>query len=458
MQIPTNLIQIQNIINRNKELFWNIVGSFGVKGLAMLVNFASLPAYLSYFPDQRILGVWFTIISVFNWLLTFDLGIGNGLRNLIVQPLLQNDFQKVKEYISTAYITIGLICLILGIIFFISIQYIDWNNMLNVSIEIVSMDVLRNSISVILSTVLLQLFLRLILSILYALEKTTISNSLSLISNLLILIFLLTNKEENVSSKLFSLCLVYFLAINIPLFVASILVFGFTALKNTKPNITSYRSAYSSKILKLGFIFLAIQISLLIINSADELLILKLYSPEDVVGYQVYFKIFSIFLVLFSLITIPIWSAVTRANEEKRFLWIRKIYKLMNITGVLFMLMIVLTILFFRDIIFIWIGSDIIEIKTSTTILFGLYYSMMIFIYSANCLANGMSKLKPQLIITSTAALIKIPLIIILSKYYNNWNIVVIINIFLMIPALIIQPTINIKELKEQQLFLSTRK
>ena len=75
---------------------------------------------------------------------------------------------------------------------------------------------------------------------------------------------------------------------------------------------------------------------------------------------------------------------------------------------------------------------------------------VMIFIYAANCVANGISKLKPQLIINVTAAVLKIPLVIMLSKHYFHWDIVIIVNILIMLPALIIQPIMNVLELNKK--------
>jgi O-antigen/teichoic acid export membrane protein len=266
--------KIYNIIQRNKELFWNILGSFGVKGLAMVINILSLPAYLAYFPNQKILGVWFTIISVLNWVLTFDLGIGNGLRNLIVKPLANNDYKKVKEYISTAYVTIGIISLIVGVICSILIKLLDWNNLLNISSKLISSQTLVKSITLILIAVLLQLFLRLIISILYALQKVAVSNLISLISNSGILIFLLTYKNNDASEALILLSVIYITAINIPLIIASFVVF-LTYLKKSRPNFRDYKRKYSSSIVKLGLMFLTIQMSLLIINSTNEFIISK---------------------------------------------------------------------------------------------------------------------------------------------------------------------------------------
>ncbi len=92
--------------DQKKRIVVNIiVGAFVIRGLALVVSLFTLPAYIRYFNNQSILGLWFTILSVLSWVLTFDLGIGNGLRNELVHATQVNDKDNVKQLVSSAYLS-----------------------------------------------------------------------------------------------------------------------------------------------------------------------------------------------------------------------------------------------------------------------------------------------------------------------------------------------------------------
>ena len=81
---------------KNKEIFSNSFFSMLIKGLGFIISFVSMPLYISYFDNQTILGIWFTIISILTWIFTFDLGLGNGLRNMLVSTFVNKDYKKQK--------------------------------------------------------------------------------------------------------------------------------------------------------------------------------------------------------------------------------------------------------------------------------------------------------------------------------------------------------------------------
>ena len=95
----------------NKNLLFNVIGNYLVKGGAMLVSLIVMPAYMQYFESQAVLGMWFTLIQLLNWIMFLDFGIGGGIRNKIIEPLKRCDKSRVTELVSVAYISVAAIVL-----------------------------------------------------------------------------------------------------------------------------------------------------------------------------------------------------------------------------------------------------------------------------------------------------------------------------------------------------------
>ncbi|NQX59454.1 MATE family efflux transporter [Paenibacillus qinlingensis] len=433
-------------IKKNKSLFLNIVGSIGIKGLSMLVGLLTLSESMNYFSDRQVLGVWFVLVSILTWILTFDFGIGNGLRNYLVEAFVEKDTVKVKRYISSAYFTMGVLSLTLIIVGYIFIGILDWNSLLNIEDNLINNKFLIIVIRIMFIGIGLQFFLKLILSVLYAMQKTALSNLISLISNTLILIFVMLNKTMDIKSSLLNLSIVYILAINIPLIVVTIVLF-INPLKKSKPNLKYLSKEYANKVLKLGYMFFWVQLSLLIINLTNEFLIARLFGPEYIVEYQVYNRFFMLFLTFFSILTIPIWSEITKAYKEKRIDWIRKMYKYLNFAALAVCIICFSILPVFQYIVNLWMGSNALIVDIHTAFLFATFNSLMVFIYAVTCIANGIGNLKTQLICNTIAAVIKIPLTILLSNLLDAWTVLIVVNIIIMLPSAVVQPLVIRRQL-----------
>ena len=85
--------------------------SFTFKILAMGLSYISIPLFLKYLGEKDY-GIWMTIFSIVSWINTFDLGIGNGLKNKLTENYSKKNFQEMKEYIMTGYISLSFLALI----------------------------------------------------------------------------------------------------------------------------------------------------------------------------------------------------------------------------------------------------------------------------------------------------------------------------------------------------------
>lgn len=422
----------------NKSLVINIAGSIGVKGLSLIVNLITMPAYMTFFENQQILGVWFSLLSILNWILIFDVGIGNGLRNHLVTAFVDKNYDKAKKLISSAYVSIGIVSFIILIIGVVIINVGNWNQILNISKSVIDNRLLISSIIILFMGIMVQFFLKLILSIMYAMQKPALSNLVSLLSQSSILIFVLLFNILDLKGDLVLLSVFYTLSINVPLVIATVYLF-YKPLKKARPSFKFYSKEYSSLIMTLGYKFFWIQLALLIINSSNEFMITRLFGPEDVVTFQVYNRIFSLFLMFFSILTVPIWSSITQAIEEKRFKWIKGMYKNLNWIALLLSVGCILIVPFLQIIINVWLGNDTIIVSASVSFLFALFNIIMMFINSATSISNGLGKLNAQFVGNTIAAILKIPLSIYLANIIGIWYSIMIANIVVMLPVLVLQ-------------------
>lgn len=435
----------------------NVFATFIIKGGSLIITFLTTPSYINYFDNSIVLGVWFTLLSVLSWILNFDLGIGNGLRNQIIKPLVEKNYVKVKKYISSAYVSIGLIVLSVMVIFIAVVREISWNSFLNISTDVVSQKVLTQTVFIVFSGIMVQFFLKLITSILYALQKPAIINLINLLNSLGILLFVNIASFHNVEQSLMALALFYCISVNLPLFIASIIIFK-TSLRESTPNPKYFSKNLSKKILKLGGFFLWVQVLFMFLNGTNEFLISWLVAPNEVVEYQIYNRLFSLIGTIFTIALTPIWSAVTKAMTENNFIWIKKIYSILSLLSILIIIGSIIVIPFLQSIFHLWLGANTIQVNYSYALIFSIISSINIWNTVLSTIANGMGELKPQAILFSIAVIIKIPLSYVLVQMYSSWIVIVVANIVAMIPYCIFQPIllktiINEKILSQKNLY-----
>ena len=75
----------------------NALYSVGLKGLGIIVGLLLMPVYARFLLNPSVLGIWLTLVSMLSWIITFDLGIGNGLRNELTVAVAQNDTAAKKK-------------------------------------------------------------------------------------------------------------------------------------------------------------------------------------------------------------------------------------------------------------------------------------------------------------------------------------------------------------------------
>ena len=433
----------------DKALFKNISGAFVFKGLGMLLSFFSMPIYMDFFENKLVLGVWFTILSTSNWIFMFDIGIGNGLRNCLTRELVRGDKKRIKTYISSAYILITAIAVVLLCIGSLMIGYVNWNDFFNISESVVSRATLNTTVRIIYAGIVLQFIFKMVVYILYALQKSAVNNMIAFLTSLFQFMAVLLLPSLSISENLIRLAVVFIVSSNLLYMVVTVFAFRNEQIKGCGVSLKYFETDAALKTVNIGVLFLWTQILHLLISLTDDFLVTKFTSPKYEVYFSIYNRLFSLVGTLFTLALTPVWSAVTKAQEERDYLWVRKIYKFANRAVMLGVAGELLIILVMQFVVNIWLGSHAIQVDYTYALIFAVYGSIMLFQSVQETFAYGFGKVMVRCVCYSIGVIVKYSIVYFGTMLYPDaWIIVVLSNILVILPFCIVQPFYLKKEIE----------
>lgn len=427
----------------NNNLRFSVAANAGIKVLALIVSFLSTPIMMSFFSNDGVVGAWFTILSVLNWISFFDFGIGNGMRNDLTYAINEKDWDRARIVVSSSIFVLSAVVLALMPLGALITGFIDWNSVLAVDHMALGNDALSACMVVVVLGTLAQLILKLVNSLLYAAQKNATPALLLLISNCLILFAVAFPPPlAGMGEKLMYMCLIEMVALSAPLIIAAIFLFS-TVYKECVPTLRFVRSSYFGALGALGFKFFSIQIALLFVSSTNELFIGSLCGSDSVVPYSLAYRVFNLILVFFGVMAQPIWSdmASSYANGDwSRLLSVYKKYRIIAVcasAGALLIGMIINLVLG------IWLGGQAPTLTPIETLSLVFLVAVTVLTNSETCLGNATNRLKPQVFFYIFAAIVKYPLSVGVSLIVPDWASVVIANGIVLLPVLVFQHADN---------------
>lgn len=437
------MIKLKKMVNTylknadNRRLLINVAGNYLVKGGAMLVSLLVMPAYMRYFQSQAVLGMWFTVVQLLNWIMLLDFGIGGGLRNKIVEPLQKGNKDRVIELTSAAYISVASIVLVLIVLQHFVVDALNWYTILGLPQSEISESTLKKMVHILVIGVCIRFFSVLICHVLYALQKAVLPGFINLISSALIMLYLLFAKPTNSETDIVVLAYVNSIANNLPALIATAWVFA-TVLKGMWPRISAFTKNATNEVLGTGGMLFYLQIIIMVLFNVKELYISWFVGSEAVVEYQIYYKLIGMIGGLFTLALSPVWSAVTKALVEKKEEWIRSLYrKGMELIAIFGIAQIILVVAM-PMIVKIWLGESAIAVSRVYAILFCIYnliYMWMMLNYNFAC---GMGRTRVISIWLTIAGIGNLLLTMWGCGVYKSWITVVVATAIASIPCAVV--------------------
>jgi len=397
---------------RTKNYFNQVGLSSVFKFIAAFLSFLIIPLMIDYLGVVEY-GIWSTLLSILMWILMFDFGMANGLRNKISESLTKDKVTDARGYISTTYFSIALISLFFIIVCNFIFGYVDWQSVFN------SNQVTNNDLILVIRISITFLLINFTFSIINQVFHGTQSSSMvsvnQAVSNLgsCILVYLLNVFTE---PSLILLAIVYGVSI---LFSNCLLSLWFYS-KNIelRPAFIDVKQDKLRSIFSLGIRFFVVQIAVIVLFTTDKIIITQLFSPDYVTSYDLVYKVFSVITLIHALFISPLWSSFSQAFFKNDYIWIKK---MINNQLKLFAVLVVgciLLILLFPTIIYYWVGNvEYIDFKVYSVM--GLYVIILSWNNIFSMFINATGYLRVSLIATSIISIVNIPLSILLVKFFN---------------------------------------
>jgi O-antigen/teichoic acid export membrane protein len=218
------------------------------------------------------------------------------------------------------------------------------------------------------------------------------------------------------------------------LIVISFFIFNLKSFRLFKPNIQSVRFKLTAKILTLGWQFFIIMLSIVFIYQFMNIIISRNFGPEAVTQYNIAYKYFNVIYMVFVIILNPFWSAFTDAYVKNDVTWMISSLKMLEKLW-LFVIPIMLIMLFCSSWIYdIWIGKGI-NIPFKLSFVVGIFITFQVLSNIYMYLINGIGKVRIQLLIYSSFAIVSVPIMNFCCKYLGLESILIIPTVVYMIQA-----------------------
>lgn len=393
--------KIIKIDTSEKNINKNIALGLVYKPLSMLLSYLYIPVALAYLGDEKY-GVWATVLSVLSWISLFDIGIGNGLRNKLAENLKNYDSLKTRKYVSSAYIMLTIIVMILMIVTVSLFSLVNWKLFFKVEANFSDNLTIVMNISIICMCV--SFVMEICKSVYLALQKNHITNLMGLVQQALMLFSVVILKKYTNGNLVF---------VAIAYGISNLVVELFFTLKLFKynrdfiPKVKYFSREEAKDTTGLGIQFFIIQIAAMILYATDNIIITQICGPVQVTPYTTANKLFSMITAVFSIMIAPYWSAITVRKVAGDISGIKKAEKKMLRLWKMATIGCIFLIIVFKPVVHIWLQRDM-TFQPGLIPLMAVYAIVYMWNAVYSQIGNGLSLMKVSVIIAIIQSLVNV--------------------------------------------------
>lgn len=360
-------------------------------------------------------GMWMTISSVVMMLGFADLGLSNGLINMVANAMGREDRLAAKKSISSAFWMLSAIAVVATLGLIAAYPFIDTSRLFNVH-SLTAMREAGPASLVFFLCFVLNLPLGTIRGVQNGMQNGFLNNLWSILGSISSLAALLIVIHFNAGLPLLVLSLsgppILVLLLN------GVELFGFS-YPDLLPSLGSFSRESASRLLHTGMMFFLLQVSYTVGMQTDNVVIAQILGAKSVASYAVPARMFSMINAMLIMISGSMWPAYADAMARSDWPWIRRSFKRVIAIGTsITLIATTVLVLFGNKILGIWVGPQLHASAALLTV-FAVQCVLYAYLQPINFLLNGIGQLRVQVVSGLLMAALNLALSIVFVKRYG---------------------------------------
>ncbi len=306
---------------RHRRIVIATISGFLAQAVNYSVMLVMVPMLLKYLGKEQY-GLWLSISACASFMVFADLGMGNGLINLLGKTHGLDDRMSARKYVSSVFVVLGITALVLLCVGVPAILKIDWSIFFQLT-TLSAKRVATLAILIFFLFFLLNLIVGVATKVRMAYQEMHINNGFQVVGKVLSLIGVFVGIA-------FKMPFLFFVVVLAGTQTLSLVINSWETFFKSKRWLKPTRQAIDLDIAKelfsTGSFFFISGISGTIATQIDTLIIARFLGAESVPSFAVPLKLFMLSVTLMSFIVMPLWPAFREAIVRKDLKWAKKTF------------------------------------------------------------------------------------------------------------------------------------
>ena len=397
------------------------------------VTLITIPLTLHYLGNERF-GLWMTISSVLAMAGFADFGVGNGVLNTVSTAYGKDDWDGIRQAISSGFAVLTLIGAAILVIFLAIYPFVDWGNLFRATTSTARAEA-GPAMLVFMVCFALNVPLDVVQRAQLGLQQGFLTNFWEIFSSILILIGILGVVHFHLS--LTALVVAFAGAPVFGTWMNAGFFFGISR-RDLLPKWSLVSRTVIHQIASLGGLFFVLQLMGVLAYSADNFIIARILGVADVTVFSIPQRMFAVIATIVTMLMMPLWPAYGEAMSRGDMHWVRRTLS-RTMLGVFAFTTLVSAVLLLlsNKLLLWWVGPGI---HPSFLLMLGL----AVWAILSNCgntlamFLNGTGMVKFQVIIACVVGVSCVLLKILFTRLYGiagvPWATVITYVLFAVLP------------------------